>query len=130
MSRSEARQILLIDGEKAIQEVTQLCLETVANCEVLTANSGSEGIVKAKTERVDAILLDLDEAVFDMDWLTIFQNLQRNPATQHIPVILLTATLQAKDLPQLTQMGARKVISKSFDLLTLASQIAAVLNWS
>jgi CheY-like chemotaxis protein len=128
-SQSKLRRILLIDNEKSIRELAQLCLEIGTNCEVLTADSGGEGIVKAETERIDAVLLDLDEKMLDMDWLTILQNLRENPATHHIPVLLLSATAKSTDFANLTKIGAKAVIAKSFDLLNLADRVAAVLDW-
>lgn len=127
----KVQRILLIDNENATREVTQLCLETVAGWEVLTAKSGSEAIVKAETEQVDAILLELDVLKSDKDWYTIFQKLHNNSVTQHIPVILLTATdHQCKDLSQFSQLGVTATIAKPFDLLTLASQVVAALDWN
>jgi CheY-like chemotaxis protein len=131
MSILKARRILLIDGENPIRELIQLCLETVAGWEVLTVDSGSEGIVKAEAEQVDAILLDLDSAMMcDMHWLQILQNLQNNPATHHIPVILLTAKVQSETLTRFIKLEVRAVLGKPFDLMTLASQLAAVLGWN
>ncbi|WP_083602450.1 response regulator [Hydrococcus rivularis] len=130
MTTLPTRRILLISQEKAVQEITQICLETVANCEVLTADSGNEGIAKAETQQVNAILLDLDEMTVDPDWYAIVQTLQNNPATRHIPVILLTTTEHSKDLPRFNQTGVRAAIAKSFDLLALASQVAAALEWN
>ena len=57
------RIILVIKNEDAIEEITQLCLETVAGWEVLTTNSVNEAIVKATAQQADAILLDLNEMV-------------------------------------------------------------------
>jgi CheY-like chemotaxis protein len=121
--------ILLIDKENAIRELAQLCLETVAGWEVLTAESGSEVIVKAGTKQVDAILLDLNAIASARDWSKIFQQLQKNPTTQHIPVILLTTTVPTNELSQFTNLGVTAAIAKPFDLLTLASQVAAALGW-
>ncbi len=126
----KARRILLIENETAIRELTQLCLETVASWEVLTADMGSEMIVKAETEQVDAILVDISAITNLMDWQTILQQLQENPVTKHIPIILLTYIEQYKDVPQLIKLGVTAAIAKPFDLLTLASQVAAVLNWN
>lgn len=123
------RILLIIENEDALQEVTQLCLETVAGWEVLIANSVNEAIVKATAEQVDAILLDLNEVMFDFDWNAILQELQNNPTTQQIPTILLTSTEQYKQLPQLSELGVTAAIIKPFDLSTLAIQVTAVLDW-
>ncbi len=122
-----AKRILVIDNEPYIQEVAQICLETTAGWEVLTASSGREGLLKAETEQPDAILLDV--MMPDMDGVTTFQKLQDNPATRDIPVILLTAKIQAYDRRRYAELGIKATIAKPFNPLELASQVAQVLGW-
>ena len=122
-----AKRILVIDNEPYIQEVAQICLETTAGWEVLTASSGREGLLKAETEQPDAILLDV--MMPDMDGVTTFQKLQDNPATRDIPVILLTAKIQASDRRRYAELGIKATIAKPFNPLELASQVARVLGW-
>lgn len=121
------KRILVVDNEQYIQEVAKICLETVAGWEVVTANSGMEGITKAETNQPDAILLDV--MMPDMDGIATFEKLQANPATKAIPVILLTAKIQATDRRRYAQMGMATAIAKPFNPLELAGQIAAALNW-
>ncbi|GAB1544512.1 response regulator [Scytonema sp. NUACC21] len=118
----------MVDNEEYIQEVTKICLETVAGWEVLTASSGKEGISKAVAFQPDAILLDV--MMPDMDGPTTFEKLQENPATQTIPVILLTAKIQASDRRRYAQMGIKTAIAKPFNPLELAGQVATALGWS
>jgi CheY-like chemotaxis protein len=122
-----SKHILIIDNEPHIQEVTQICLETVANWQVITASSGQEGLLKAETEQPDAILLDV--MMPDMDGPTTFQKLQKNPATKNIPVLFLTAKVQSSDRRRYAEMGVYGVIAKPFDPLMLAEQIAQTLGW-
>lgn len=122
------KRILVIDDEDDIQEVVQLCLKTVGGWEVLTAGSGNEGLAKAEAEQPDAILLDV--MMPDIDGIATFQKLQANTATRHIPVILLTAKVQAADQRRFAELGVVGTISKPFDPLNLTSQIAEFLNWS
>jgi CheY-like chemotaxis protein len=121
------KRILVIDNEEYIQEVAKICLETIACWQVITAGSGSEGISKAETEQPDAILLDV--MMPDMDGITTFGKLQVNSATQNIPVILLTAKIQANDRDRYAELGIKNAIAKPFDPLTLANQVAEALNW-
>jgi CheY-like chemotaxis protein len=121
------KRILVIDNEPYIQEVTQICLETVAGWEVLTASSGQEGIDIAEIEQPDAILLDV--MMPHMDGLTTFQNLQTNQATQSIPVLLLTAKIQTSDRHHYAKLGIKATIAKPFEPLELAHQIATALDW-
>ncbi|MBW4564096.1 MAG: response regulator [Mojavia pulchra JT2-VF2] len=122
------KRILVIDNEQYIQEVAKICLETVAAWEVVTANSGQEGIIQAEVCQPDAILLDV--MMPDMDGITTFEKLQANPATKAIPVILLTAKIQASDRRRYAQMGMATAIAKPFNPLELAAQIAASLGWT
>ncbi len=121
------KRILIIDDEEDIREVAQLSLEMAANWDVLTASSGREGLAKAEVEQLDAILLDV--MMPDWDGVTTFQQLQANPATQHIPVLLLTAKMQAADQRRFAQLGVTAAIAKPFDPMTLADQVAKFLGW-
>jgi CheY-like chemotaxis protein len=124
----ETKRILVVDNEQYIQEVIQVCLETVASWEVLLASSGQECLNQAAIKQPDAILLDV--MMPDMDGITTFQKLQNNPATQHIPVILLTATLQSSDHHRYAQLGLTAAIAKPFDPLKLSEQVASALGWT
>jgi CheY-like chemotaxis protein len=122
------RILLVIKNNNAIREVTQLCLEVTARWHVLTASSSSDCIVKAVTEQVDAILVNIDTDFTDNEENIIFQQLRDNPATQNIPIVLLTNSDQYK-IPQMAQARINAIITKPFDLLLLAYRVAAVLGW-
>ncbi len=122
-----AKCILVIDDEDDIREIAQISLEMVANWQVVTASSGNEGLAKARTEQLDAILLDV--MMPDMDGPSTFQELQADVTTQHIPVLLLTAKVQAIDRRRFADLGVKGVISKPFDPLKLANEVAEILGW-
>jgi CheY-like chemotaxis protein len=122
------KRILVIDNEQYIQEVTKICLETIANWQVITASSGREGISKAENEHPDAILLDL--IMPDMDGLTTFEKLQENPITYQIPVIFLTAKAINCDSNRNRDRQKTAAIAKPFNPLELANQISEILGWT
>ncbi|MDX2272207.1 MAG: response regulator [Cyanobacteriota bacterium] len=121
------KRLLIIDDEPDIWEMTQITLEALANWQVVGAGSGAEGIQIAEVLQPDAILLDV--MMPGMDGPTTFSKLRANPATQGIPVILLTAKVQKSDQAIFAQVGVNGVIGKPFDAVTLADQIRAILNW-
>jgi CheY-like chemotaxis protein len=121
------KQILVVDDEDDIREVAQVSLEMIGNWAILTARSGQEGLTRAEAEQPDAILLDV--MMPDMDGPTTFQQLQNMPAICHIPVILMTAKVQASDQRRFASLGVKGVIAKPFDPLTLADQVATTLGW-
>jgi CheY-like chemotaxis protein len=121
------KRVLIVDDEDDIREVAQLSLEMVAGWQVLTARSGREAIARALSDRPDAILLDV--MMPDMDGPTTYQRLQENPATRGIPVVLLTAKVQAVDQRRLSELGVSGVLEKPFDPMRLAGDVARALGW-
>jgi CheY-like chemotaxis protein len=121
------RRILIIDDEDDIREVAALSLESVAGWEVLTASSGAEGMAIAASQRPDAILMDV--MMPGMDGPTTFREMQKQPNTAQIPVILLTAKVQGVDQRRFAGLGVTTVLFKPFDPLTLAEQMSAALGW-
>jgi CheY-like chemotaxis protein len=65
----------------------------------------------------------------DMDGVMTFEQLQANPVTQNIPVILLTAKVQVSDRQRFASLGVRAMIAKPFKPAQLAQQIVATLGW-
>ena len=121
------RRILIVDDEADIREVAQVSLQLVGHWQVETAPSGRAGIQTARSTRPDAILLDV--MMPDLDGPATLAQLQADPATRDIPVLFLTAKAQAAERLRLAQLGAAGVLTKPFDPLTLARQVATTLNW-
>src|SRR5215470_8206283 len=122
------RRILIIDDEDDIREVAALSLEATAGWQVLTANSGAQGIEKAIAEQPDAILMDV--MMPGVDGPTTFRHMRQIPAICHIPVLLLTAKVQGVDKRRFADLGVAAVLFKPFDPLTLAEQIVEALRWN
>jgi len=122
------KRILIIDDDDDIREVAALTLEMVAGWQVVTANSGTNGIETAQAENPDAILLDV--MMPGMDGPTTFQELQKIPTTAKIPVILLTAKVQGADQKRFAALGVAAILFKPFDPLTLAQQMSDALGWA
>ena len=122
------RRILIIDDEYDIRAVAQLTLKTVAGWDVSIAASGAEGLRQAADEQPEVILLDV--MMPDMDGIETFRALQANPATQSIPVILMTAKVQAEEQRQFTEIGVAGIIPKPFKAMKLPDQIAKTLGWN
>jgi CheY-like chemotaxis protein len=118
-------RILYVDDEADIREVAQMALELDPELEVRTCASGVEGIDAAITWRPDLILLDV--MMPGMDGPTVFRTLSSRPETQSIPVVFITARTQAQDVAGLRELGARGVLAKPFDPMSLADEVKAFL---
>src|SRR3954468_9874704 len=123
-----SRRILIVDDEADIREVAQVSLELVGQFEVLTAGCGRDGIARARADHPDAILLDV--MMPDMDGPTTLAQLQSDPATRDIPVVFLTAKAQTAERTRLAELGAAGILTKPFDPLRLAADVAGALHWN
>lgn len=122
-----SRKILLVDDEDDIREVAQMSLEMTAGWEVLTASSGADGVRVAAAERPDAILLDV--MMPGMDGPATARALRAAPETAEIPIILLTAKVQAADRRRFDDLGVAGILAKPFDPMALADEVRGVLGW-
>jgi CheY-like chemotaxis protein len=121
------RHLLLIDDEDDIREVASLSLEMTQGWKVTAANGGARGIELAASCAPDAILLDV--MMPDMDGPNTLRALRSQESTRSIPVIFLTAKVQAADRERFLKLGVRGIIAKPFDPMTLGEQIDALLAW-
>ena len=84
------QKILAIDDKQDnLITLSALLKNLMPGCVVITAQSGKEGIAKAKAELPDAILLDVKMP--EMDGFETCRRLMDDESTQHIPVIMITA---------------------------------------
>ena len=91
-----AKRILIVDDDPDFRISTTQVLEG-EGYEVITTSIGSEGFEKAKTEKPDAILLDvmIEDSSAGLDTA---KKLRDNAGTSGIPVILLTGIRRADQL--------------------------------
>lgn len=122
------KRLLLIDDNKDTRVLIKLAFEEVnTGWKVLLASDGIEGITKAELEKPDVILLDV--VMPQLDGLTVCEILKSNLFTASIPIIFMTAMVNAKMIAQLKNTLAVGVITKPFDLFNLDSQIANMCKW-
>jgi CheY-like chemotaxis protein len=81
---------------------------------LMHAASGKTGIDLAQIHHPKLILLDLN--LPDMHGLEVIQQLQVNPATMGVPVIVLSADATPSQIERLLTAGARNYLTKPFDI--------------
>ncbi|HET7433548.1 MAG TPA: response regulator [Thermoanaerobaculia bacterium] len=119
-------KVLVIDDEEDVRFVANLSLGRVGGMKVIEASSGAEGVERARSERPDFILLDM--MMPGMDGVATFAALRKDAATAAIPIVFLTAKAMASDLKRLKALGAKGVVLKPFDPLSLAAELRAILG--
>jgi CheY-like chemotaxis protein len=119
-------KVLIIDDEEDVRYIVQMSLGRVGEMNVVEATSGEEGIALAKSEKPTFILLDM--MMPGMDGVSVFRALRASPETAEIPVVFLTAKAMVSEIQRLKELGAKGVVVKPFDPLTLARDIKAILS--
>ena len=120
----ELSSVLFVEDDVDIQEVARLSLEIVGGLDVRVAGSGAEALELVRSSIPDLVLLDV--MMPGMDGPTTLAALRLEPGMASVPVIFVTAKVQASELEQYTALGAIGVIAKPFDPLTLASTARAM----
>ena len=89
------------------------------------AGDGQAGLDKARAERPEVILLDMNLPV--MDGWTAARTLRADPGTARVPIIALTAHAMAGDKAKALEAGCDDYHPKPVDFSRLLSQIEEVL---
>lgn len=90
------------------------------------AENGQEAIDKIKVQQPDLIISDVMMSV--MDGETMCRTLKSDIETSHIPIILLTALGDKKDILRGLETKADMYITKPFDLIVLRANISNILE--
>lgn len=101
-----------------------MCLQRTFD--ISLAAFGQECLEKAKAEKPDLILLDVNMP--DLDGPETLALLGQNENIKDIPVVFLTGSVQAEEKESYKKLRAVGTISKPFDPLLLADEIHSYLR--
>ena len=94
--------------------------------EVLTAESGEQGLALARAERPSLVFLDV--MLPGKNGFEVCHELKSDPATRNIYVILLTAMGQERDVEEGYQSGADEYMTKPFSPRQLRKRMHELLD--
>lgn len=117
--------ILVVEDERDIQEMITYNLRR-EGYHVREATSGESALASIKSQQPDLVLLDL--MLPGLDGLEICRRLKKDPRTEHIPIIMLTARGDETDVVTGLELGADDYITKPFSPKVLAARLRSVLR--
>ena len=120
--------VLYVDDEPDIRLIVEMALNLHPSLATRTARSGEEalGMVIGEGWRPDLIMVDVM-----MPGLTgpdVLAALRANADTAAIPVVFVTARARPPDIDAYLAQGAKAVIVKPFDPMSLATQVVALAD--
>jgi CheY-like chemotaxis protein len=118
-------KLLLVEDHEEIWDFLSRRLKR-RGFEVILGTDGRQGIDKARSERPDLILLDMNLPVVD-GW-TAARELKSDPETAPIPIIALTAHAMSGDREKTLRAGCDDYHPKPIDFSRLLSQIDHALQ--
>ena len=118
------KRILVADDESDVVELLKFLLEK-DGYSVMTAANGKDALDLVKNEKPDLVLLDV--MMPEMDGYSVQNQLLENPETKSIPVIILTAKGQLRDVFAMAG-NVKAYIEKPFDPKALRTKIQESLQ--
>jgi two-component system phosphate regulon response regulator PhoB len=117
--------ILVVEDEADIRELVGYNL-TKAGYQVTSVATGEEALASAGADPPDLVLLDL--MLPGMDGLAVCRRLKKDPQTESIPIVMLTAKGEESDIVQGLNLGADDYVTKPFSPRILIARVQAVLR--
>jgi two-component system, cell cycle response regulator len=90
----------------------------------MTAMSGAQALAVCERAECDLVLLDV--MMPDMDGFEVCRRIKKNPVTQHIPVVMVTALDQPSDRVTGLEAGADDFLTKPVSDLVLIARVRSL----
>ncbi len=94
--------------------------------EVVTAYSGAEALEACENGKIDVVLLDV--MMPGMDGFEVCRRLKADTATQHIPIVMVTALDQISDRVRGLEAGADDFLTKPVNDLQLMTRVKSLVR--
>jgi adenylate cyclase len=121
----EPPRILAVDDTPENLEILRVRLEA-NGYEVLMAADGEEGLAAARSVGPDLILLDI--MMPKRDGISVVRELKADPALKSIPVILVTAKSDNRDVVEGLDAGGDDYLTKPFEHSALLARVRSMLR--
>ena len=118
-------RVLVVDDVPANVKLLEARL-SAEYFDVITAYNGAEALAVCERAECDIVLLDV--MMPDMDGFDVCRRLKSNPATHHIPVVMVTALDQPSDRVKGLEAGADDFLTKPVSDVALLSRVRSLVR--
>ncbi|PKL49825.1 MAG: hypothetical protein CVV39_02470 [Planctomycetes bacterium HGW-Planctomycetes-1] len=124
-TKRKSAVILVVDDEPDLVSTVKTRLEW-HKFNVETASNGQQGLEVAAQVKPDLILLDCNMP--EMTGLQMLERLRQDKELQDIPVIMLTAASEPRDINTAASFNVAEYVTKPFDFAQLLGKISQILD--
>jgi two-component system alkaline phosphatase synthesis response regulator PhoP len=117
--------VLVVDDNLQNLELLQVYLEDV-DCRTIPAHNGIEALEIVRKEPLDLILLDV--MMPKMSGFEVCKRIKNDPKTSDIPVIMVTALNEFRDIERGIDSGTDDFLSKPVNKLELLTRVKTMLK--
>ena len=119
------KRILIADDDRNLRLLVHTTLDD-PRYEILEAANGDAALETIRAKRPDLVLLDW--MMPGRSGIEVLETLHHDPALADIPVVMLTAKVQAADRQRATDAGATDYLTKPFSPLALMGLVDRMLG--
>ena len=118
-------RVLVVDDVPANVKLLEARL-SAEYFDVTTAHCGAEALAICERAECDIVLLDV--MMPDMDGFEVCRKLKSNPATHHLPVVMVTALDQPSDRVRGLKAGADDFLTKPVNDVALFARVRSLVR--
>lgn len=118
------KTLLIVEDNMELRNYLKQELKT--DYKVISAEDGKEGLEKANKYIPDVVITDV--IMPEMDGIEFCSLLKKDPRTNHIPVLMLTAKAMSDDWVEGLEAGADLYLNKPFEMKIMRSQIKQLIS--
>jgi len=120
-----ADTVLIVEDEADVVDLLRYNLSK-AGFSVLVAKDGLQGLEMARKNRPDIIVLDI--MLPGMDGYAVCKALKKDPGTESLPIVMLTAKSELNERVHGLEIGADDYVTKPFSPRELVLRVQALLR--
>ena len=125
MGGADGPTVAIVEDDANTREVFRTILEH-NGMHVVEAVDGGEALEVVRREHPDVILLDLGLPV--KDGRTVARELKADPATAHVPIIVVTAAAEEDTRQWAMHLGCQEFLEKPVELRLLTAAVERCLG--
>lgn len=121
----DTKKILIVEDDQHIRKLFNILVRR-EGVDIDEAVEGNEALEKLHANRYDLVILDI--MMPNVDGFSILKDMRERPETAQVPVIVVTAKTEDKDLMKGYSLGANYYITKPFEPQDLIHSIELILK--